>query len=235
MSKYWQSCNQILLDLLDWIRRFQWWESGGSSDKPFGDEVESLPGKYGRLRRYSSRDTPRTVRTWIFEPYQPKDRQRPNSIQIFCDFLEAIPGKPSSDRRTRRIDGSYRRYTHRLEVLEVIQDTNLPSGEFEYRELYSGEFDWQVRANRRDEFAIPITDEVAKKLLHQPLKETHWEWEVRVAAQLCMRGEWKQSSDSEKIRNVTGIILDNPPKPPDQIAADLRRRKRIERDIQKDP
>jgi hypothetical protein len=164
--------DQLLLDILDWIRKALQFRRG-EQPRPY-EVLHVYPGQRGVLR-VLSRPTNRAVSTLEFQPHRKVGEDLPNRIHLYCDHLDKIPGDP-----TPRVRGA----SHRIQVLSVspvLTTEGYAVCEVLFRRDYQLQCD-----SYRDRFAKPIMLSVGLQLLRLPTEGINWDWEIEATAKQVM-------------------------------------------------
>ncbi|HEY9646594.1 MAG TPA: hypothetical protein V6C88_09505 [Chroococcidiopsis sp.] len=169
--------DQILLEILDWIRRAIQSRRGKAIAKPY-EVIRVYPGDKGVLRQLK-RDTARAVSTLEFQPHRKAGQPLPNRVHLYCDHLEKLPGDP-----TPRVRGK----SHRLQILEV-SPVLTPEGYAICEILLRQDYQFH-RSAYRDEFAPTILLAVGFQLLRLPYGAINWEFEIEASAKQIMGSRW---------------------------------------------
>lgn len=171
--------DRILGDILDFIRRFLWWEAEAKEvkAKPFQTIQRPIQGDSGIIRLVMGRDTPRAVRTWIFSP---RNHQSGNlskietpldDIHLYLDFLGPLPNAPEtkkmtwtlSQRKAKEKGNTF--LTHRIQILKASHLLNA-HGFYDYELLFWKDYDfYRPGAGDPERWAIAAIDRVAHCLL----------------------------------------------------------------------
>lgn len=137
--------DRLVVDLLDWIRRWLWAKEA-RSPQPYKAVRESVYDR-GVLKMVTGRDTPRAVYTWIFSPKAQQSeylaaQQRPKDFHIYLDWSAKLP--EFSDRGTA-ISRSLKKPTHTITILTASHSL-LPNGEYDVEYVFSGDYNFAAGA-----------------------------------------------------------------------------------------
>lgn len=190
--------DRILLDILDWVRRSLWLKQQGTVKKPY-EVLATQVKNCGRIKLVQ-RDTPRSVRTWIFTPFKNTDNPIINAYEthLCCDFLEPLAGE-------KRRWGSY---SHQISIL-IASRKLLPDGGYESEELFEGKYKLHQTSNR-DFYAIQLMDKLASTLGDRGLIDDY-DFEIDAIAKQIMRHDYPGARFKlARLNSVRGIILDPP-------------------------
>jgi hypothetical protein len=186
--------NQIILDILDWIRRSLWTEE--IHNKPY-QVLDTKIGTTGIIKRVQ-RDTPRAVATYILTPVHNSDsikdftkQKSIKDIHICLDHLWTIeltthyPQKTKHSIKSRRFSTSGK--SHTVTILEASRWLNR-EGNYSSNVIFTKEYDFlgsDFNATR-DKYAIPIITDMANLLLYRNLKTINWEIEIEMSQKRFM-------------------------------------------------
>jgi len=147
--------DRIIEDALNFIRRFLWWQNGKKQDvrKPF-QNIRSHTGDWGLISLVTGRDTPRSVRTWVYSPKRQSHKEAqsaitsaPQDLHFYLDFLGPLPHAKTSgaERERAKIQSERRRGalvpTHRLSILKASHFLN-NKGFYDCEVVFWGDYDF---------------------------------------------------------------------------------------------
>jgi hypothetical protein len=190
--------NQVILDILDWIRRSLWNEE--IQHKPY-EVLDTKIGNYGIIKRVN-RDTPRAVATFILTPLHASESIRDftkqktlKDIHICLDHLWTIeltthyPHRVKSKIHHRKFSTTGK--SHTITILEASRWLNR-EGNYSSTVIFTKEYDFlgsDFSANR-DKYALPIITDIANLLLYRALKTISWEIEIEQSQKRFMGGHF---------------------------------------------
>jgi hypothetical protein len=192
--------NQILLDILDWIRRVLWSKKLSTKKKPYA-VIDTFDGVYGQLKLVE-RDTPRAVMTYIFTPrpvikgnkvYNQKD------YHICLDYLglldnQVVIDPKSREKKARRI--KYGEPSHSITVLEASRWVD-KDGNYKSNIIYHKLYDFLGKEHEHThKYACMVFRDVCNLLKHQDIKYFEWEQQVDWSKKIVMPTKLKYSNDT---------------------------------------
>jgi hypothetical protein len=172
--------NNILIDILDWIRKLAWGRQNKEEYTPY-KVLTMEKTSFGLLKRVT-RDTPRAVSTYILTPFAPpKYSKEPYNDYHFClDYLGKIQehksfkltpksSKPVYDKYTVLTRGN-NKYSHCITILRANRWPN-SQGNYSSKVIYQGYYDlvgsqWQYY---RDRWANVIFQDMVNHVKHKDI------------------------------------------------------------------
>ncbi len=191
--------DRILIDVLDWIGRvLSWKQDKQAAIKPY-DVLKQYRGKQGILKLVA-RDTPRAVRTYIFSPFpdgETNRKQPKRDLHICLDHLQDdVPSRRqanhSRQKARRRLGNS-----HRISIFEASRFLS-KDGTYHTMQIYTADFNLLGNGLYRDQFAIPIVDDLAMLMKEFPVDTIDWQVEVESGCKHHMGTHWRPMQPLEK-------------------------------------
>jgi hypothetical protein len=190
--------DRIVEDALNFIRRLLWWRSGKETErpKPFRS-MRTHSGEWGTISLVIGRDTPRSVRTWVYSPKRRDYSQsaKTNSLytqdlHFYLDFLGPLPNVNTSGAFQERLERDALRrkggkiLTHRLLILKASHFLNA-NGFYDCELVFWGDYDFYLPGTVDPKTgAILVLDKLVSSCLRMddPLGFTEAEWKQQVEA-----------------------------------------------------
>lgn len=122
--------DRLVLDLLQFIRRFLWWQDAKETQQPFESIKDIHIPHRGVLQYIQGRDTPRAVSTWRFCPksdtsYYVSLAERPNDTHVYLDHHAMLPEfREKSHDTTIKARYQIGRPTHTITILRASHHVN---------------------------------------------------------------------------------------------------------------
>lgn len=189
--------DQLIKDALNFIKRLLTWRSRNSRQserKPF-TAMRSHSGEWGVISLVIGRDTPRSVRTWIYSPKRwehsetkKKVKETPQDLHFYLDFLGPMPKAQTSLAKEEKLARQEKRRrgqsvpTHRIQVLKASHFLN-DEGVYDCELIFWGDFDFQmVGSFDPKKEAIMVTDKVVSMCLRMtdPFKLSKDDWQMLI-------------------------------------------------------
>lgn len=196
---------RIFGDLFDWIKRVLTWKKGEEiARKPY-EVLKLIRGRRGILKLVT-RDMPRAVRTYIFSPFPGNQTNVVSSYQkdihLCLDHLWALdsekgkqptakPGTPRSQ-RLRQSNAK----SHRICVFEASRFMS-KDGTYNTNMIYSEDLDLLGNGFHRDQYAVPIMDDLANLLKEFPIDTIDWQVEIESSCKRYLGAHWRPNREPE--------------------------------------
>lgn len=152
--------NRILLDILDWVRRIVWSRDRAVKKRPY-NVLSIQTGNWGILK-HVTRDTPRSISTYILTPpAPPRTSKEPHyNYHVCLDHLWALD--EVGVRRTYEVNNGDARYSRsHSHCITILRAGRFPrkDGNYDSKVLFQGYYDFigkNYEINGRDRWAHAI-------------------------------------------------------------------------------
>lgn len=196
---------RIFGDLFDWIKRVLTWKKGEEAARKPYEVLKLIRGRRGILKLVT-RDMPRAVRTYIFSPFPGNQTNVVSSFQkdihLCLDHLWALdsekgkqptakPGTPRSQRSRQPYANS-----HRICVFEASRFMS-KDGTYNTNMIYSEDLNLLGNGFHRDQYAVPIMDDLANLLKEFPIDTIDWQVEIESSCKRYLGAHWRPNRSPE--------------------------------------
>lgn len=189
--------DQLLQDILGFVKRLLSWRSSKKNEperKPF-TAMRTHSGEWGVISLVIGRDTPRSVRTWIYSSKrwghsetQKRVKDVPQDLHFYLDFLGPMPNVQTSRSKEERLARQAKRrkgervMTHRIQILKASHFLN-SDGVYDCDLIYWGDFDFHRPGSiDPNKDAVMVLDKLLSVCLRMtdPFSLESKDWEKQV-------------------------------------------------------
>lgn len=200
--------DRVFGDLFDWIKRVLSWKKGEEVVRKPYEVLKLIRGRRGILKLVT-RDMPRAVRTYIFSPFPGNQTNVVSSYQkdihLCLDHLWAIeeekskqPAKAAAKSTTGRSQRSRQPFanSHRICVFEASRFMT-KDGTYNTNMIYSEDLNLLGNGFHRDQYAVPIMDDLANLLKEFPIDTIDWQVEIESSCKRYLGAHWRPNRSPE--------------------------------------